>query len=123
MTVRRGCRRKGIPTFRGERRERLGYGRGESLPCSGAKGQWLDCVDAGGESMKALVYTAPYSMELQELPDPEAGRDEVIVEVATAGICGSDVHGFQGRSRIRIPPMVMGHEFTGRVAALGEGVQ
>lgn len=73
--------------------------------------------------MKALVYAAPNRVEMQELPDPRPGPDEVLIQVSAAGVCGSDVHGFQGRSRIRVPPMVMGHEFTGRVAALGSQVE
>lgn len=72
--------------------------------------------------MKALVYTAPYRVELQDLPRPQPGPGEVLIQVAAAGICGSDVHGFRGRSARRKPPLVMGHEFTGRVAALGSGV-
>ncbi|NOZ27055.1 MAG: galactitol-1-phosphate 5-dehydrogenase [Chloroflexi bacterium] len=72
--------------------------------------------------MKALVYTAPRRMELQDLPRPEPGPGEVLIQVEAAGICGSDVHGFRGLSARRKPPLVMGHEFTGRVAALGPGV-
>ncbi len=45
------------------------------------------------------------------MPDP--GPGEVLLKVASAGICGSDVDGFLGRSRKRIPPLVMGHEFSG----------
>ncbi len=73
--------------------------------------------------MKALVYTAPYRVELQDVPEPEPGPGEVLIRVAAAGICGSDIHGFRGRSARRKPPLVMGHEFTGRVAALGSGVE
>ncbi|MCD6291460.1 MAG: galactitol-1-phosphate 5-dehydrogenase [Anaerolineae bacterium] len=72
--------------------------------------------------MKALVYTAPRRMELQDVPRPEPGPGEALIEVTAVGICGSDVHGFRGLSARRKPPMVMGHEFTGRVAALGLGV-
>jgi 2-desacetyl-2-hydroxyethyl bacteriochlorophyllide A dehydrogenase len=72
--------------------------------------------------MKALVYTAPHRVEVQSLPHPEPRPDEVVIKVAASGICGSDLHGFHGRSKIRVPPMVMGHEFTGVIDALGEGV-
>jgi len=72
--------------------------------------------------MKALVYTAPRRMELQDLPRPEPGSGEVLIKVEAAGICGSDVHGFRGLSARRKPPLVMGHELTGRVAALGPGI-
>jgi L-iditol 2-dehydrogenase len=73
-------------------------------------------------TVKALVYTAPRSVVLQELPEPSIGRDDVLVQVAACGVCGSDLHGFHGRSRIRIPPLVMGHELTGRIAAMGDAV-
>lgn len=72
--------------------------------------------------MKALVYTAPNHVEVQDISEPVPGTGEVLVEVSASGVCGSDVHGFQGRSRIRVPPLVMGHEFTGRVRALGAEV-
>jgi len=69
--------------------------------------------------MKGLLYTAPLHLEVQSLPEPEAAPDEVLVQVSASGVCGSDVHGFQGKSRIRVPPMVMGHEFGGRVVSTG----
>lgn len=72
--------------------------------------------------MKALVYTAPHQIGLQELPTPTLGADEVLVRVAACGICGSDLHGFHGKSAIRVPPMVMGHEFCGQVVESGPGV-
>lgn len=72
--------------------------------------------------MQALVYSAPHGMELRDWPEPRPGDGEVLVHVRAAAICGSDVHGFLGHSRIRIPPMVMGHEFSGDVIALGAGV-
>jgi len=61
-------------------------------------------------------------LEMAELPEtkPEAG--EVLIRVAACGICGSDVHGYDGSSGRRIPPIVMGHEAAGTVAALGDGV-
>lgn len=69
--------------------------------------------------MRALVYTAPYKVQLQEVPEPLAAENDVIVAVTLSGICGSDVHGFQGQSAIRVPPAIMGHEFTGTVARAG----
>lgn len=73
--------------------------------------------------MKALVYVAPFAMEIRDLDVPEPAPGDVIIRVATAGICGSDLLGFRGKSRIRVPPMVMGHEFTGTVEALGTSVK
>jgi 2-desacetyl-2-hydroxyethyl bacteriochlorophyllide A dehydrogenase len=72
--------------------------------------------------MKALVYTGPGELSLQELPRPDPGAHEVLIRVTACGICGSDLHGYLGKSRIRIPPAVMGHEFSGTVASVGEAV-
>ncbi len=72
--------------------------------------------------MKALVYEGPWQMALREVPEPEAGAHDVIVEVAAVGICGSDVHGYRGTTGRRIPPLIMGHEFSGIVVAAGEAV-
>jgi 2-desacetyl-2-hydroxyethyl bacteriochlorophyllide A dehydrogenase len=73
--------------------------------------------------MQALVYTAPRAVEWREWRDPEPGRGEVLVRVHAAALCGSDLHGFLGHSKIRVPPMVMGHEFTGEIVALGDDVR
>ena len=58
------------------------------------------------------------SLELEELPDPVPGPGEVVLDVALAGICGSDLHGYRGHPGPRVPPLVLGHEAVGR---LGEG--
>ncbi len=64
--------------------------------------------------MRALVYTAPHQVEMQDVvrPQPHAGESEIAV--VAAGICGSDISGFLGHSRRRIPPLVLGHELVGR---------
>ena len=64
--------------------------------------------------MRALVYTAPRQMRLEEVPRPRPEAGEVELAVAAAGICGSDISGFLGRSRLRVPPLVLGHELVGR---------
>jgi 2-desacetyl-2-hydroxyethyl bacteriochlorophyllide A dehydrogenase len=61
-------------------------------------------------------------MELQEAPEPIPGPGEVVFETEAAAICGSDLHGFREASPRRIPPLVMGHEAIGHIAAVGEGV-
>jgi L-iditol 2-dehydrogenase len=73
--------------------------------------------------MKALLLTQYRSLEIAELPAPTPGADEILVRVAACGICGSDVHGYDGSSGRRIPPIVMGHEAAGIVAALGRNVK
>ncbi len=72
--------------------------------------------------MKALLLSQYRRLEIAELPDPTAGSGEVLVNVAACGICGSDVHGYDGSSGRRIPPIVMGHEAAGTIAAIGDGV-
>jgi 2-desacetyl-2-hydroxyethyl bacteriochlorophyllide A dehydrogenase len=72
--------------------------------------------------MRALVYLGPRRMELQEAPDPVPGPGEVVFATHAAAICGSDLHGFREASPRRIPPLVMGHEAVGTIAAAGEGV-
>ena len=69
--------------------------------------------------MQALVYTQSYDLEVREVESPRPGADEVVLEVEAAGICGSDVHGVASRSPRRTPPLIMGHELTGRVVAAG----
>jgi 2-desacetyl-2-hydroxyethyl bacteriochlorophyllide A dehydrogenase len=64
--------------------------------------------------MRALVYTAPGKVELEERPRPTApaGEEEIAIEVA--GVCGSDISGFLGHSALRRPGLVLGHELVGR---------
>jgi len=72
--------------------------------------------------MKAYVYTKPFTIEMQNRPLPEPGNGEVRVKVKAASICGSDTNGFKGVSAMRVPPLVMGHEFAGVIDAVGAGV-
>src|SRR5437762_7852701 len=72
--------------------------------------------------MKALLLSSYRNLEMAEVPTPEPRADEVLIRVAACGICGSDVHGYDGASGRRIPPLVMGHEAAGVVAAVGDGV-
>src|SRR6195256_5646665 len=73
--------------------------------------------------MKALLLSRYRHLEITDLAVPVPGRDEVLIRVAACGICGSDVHGYDGSSGRRIPPIVMGHEAAGRIAAVGSGVK
>ncbi|MBD2843566.1 galactitol-1-phosphate 5-dehydrogenase [Paenibacillus sp. IB182496] len=72
--------------------------------------------------MKALVYRGPRDLVLEELEQPVCGLDEVVIEVSKVGICGSELEGYLGHSSVRFPPLVMGHEFCGRVTELGANV-
>ena len=72
--------------------------------------------------MKSLLLTAYNHLEITEMALPTAGPGEVLVRVEACGICGSDVHGLDGSTGRRIPPIVMGHEAAGTVEVVGEGV-
>lgn len=66
--------------------------------------------------MKALVYTQPGELQLQDRPLPEAATDEVVLQIEAVGICGSDMHAWHGHDPRRQPGLVLGHEFVGRIA-------
>ena len=76
-------------------------------------------------TMRASVMTGVGTLQIEERPVPSPGPHEVLVEVAAVGVCGSDVHYYrQGRigDFIVEEPMILGHELSGRIAAVGEGV-
>ena len=70
--------------------------------------------------MKALVLTRYNHFEIQDVPQPQVGPEDVLVAVNACGICGSDVHGMDGRSGRRLPPIIMGHEASGVISRVGE---
>jgi 2-desacetyl-2-hydroxyethyl bacteriochlorophyllide A dehydrogenase len=72
--------------------------------------------------MRALVYTAPHEVTLEDRPRLRPAAGDCEIEVAAAGICGSDISGFLGHSKRRIPPLVLGHELVGRRVADGKRV-
>jgi L-iditol 2-dehydrogenase len=74
--------------------------------------------------MKALLLSEYSKLDVtDDMPRPVPGPGEVLIRIAACGICGSDVHGYDGSSGRRIPPLVMGHEAAGTVAEVGEGVR
>ncbi|XID91240.1 zinc-binding dehydrogenase [Paenibacillaceae bacterium WGS1546] len=74
------------------------------------------------QSMKALVYEAPREMNMRTVPAPVPEEGEVLVRVCRVGICGSELSGYLGHNSLRVPPLIMGHEFAGVVATVGQGV-
>lgn len=72
--------------------------------------------------MKALVLTEYKKFEIQEVSVPEISSDEVLVRIKAVGICGSDVHGMDGSTGRRIPPIIMGHEAAGVIERVGTQV-
>ncbi len=72
--------------------------------------------------MKALVLKEYNRLVLEDVPEPQAGPGEVLVAVRACGICGSDVHGMDGSTGRRRPPIIMGHEAAGVICRTGNGV-
>ncbi len=73
--------------------------------------------------MNALLLSEYKHLAVTDVPMPQPGPQDVLVQVAACGICGSDVHGYDGASGRRIPPIVMGHEAAGTIAAVGAEVK
>ncbi len=73
--------------------------------------------------MKALVLEEYKKLVYKDVPDPVIGDDEVLVRVKACGICGSDVHGYDGSTGRRIPPIIMGHEASGVIEKTGKDVK
>jgi L-iditol 2-dehydrogenase len=72
--------------------------------------------------MKALLLSAYKQLDLVDMPAPRPAADELLIRIRACGICGSDVHGYDGSTGRRIPPIVMGHEAAGIVEAVGGAV-
>lgn len=69
--------------------------------------------------MKALVWEAARKMTLRDEPAPTAAGDEIVIRVQYAGICGSELSGYLGHNALRLPPLIMGHEFAGEIVDVG----
>jgi L-iditol 2-dehydrogenase len=72
--------------------------------------------------MKALLLSAYKKLEVVDLAAPQPGDDELLIRIKACGICGSDVHGYDGSTGRRLPPVVMGHEAAGLVESVGGAV-
>jgi L-iditol 2-dehydrogenase len=74
--------------------------------------------------MRAAVFYEPNDLRVEDVPEPEIADDEVLVEVAACGFCGSDVEYYYGKSPVGTAdgkgPLVLGHEFSGRLAQVGK---
>ena len=73
--------------------------------------------------MKALVLENYMQLQFREVPLPPIAEDEVLIRVKAIGICGSDVHGLDGSTGRRIPPIIMGHEASGIIEQKGSKVK
>ena len=72
--------------------------------------------------MQVLVAHAPREMAFEERPKPEPGPGEVLVKTRVVALCGSDIHLYNGTHPYRTYPMIFGHEASGWVTQVGEGV-
>jgi len=72
--------------------------------------------------MKALVLEEYMKLVYQDVPMPQMGEEDVLVKVKAVGICGSDVHGMDGSTGRRLPPIIMGHEAAGVIEGAGKQV-
>ncbi|EAQ82250.1 zinc-dependent alcohol dehydrogenase [Blastopirellula marina] len=72
--------------------------------------------------MKAMLLSEYKQLDVVEFAEPEIGADDLLIQVKACGICGSDIHGYDGSTGRRIPPLVMGHEAAGVVAKVGSAV-
>lgn len=72
--------------------------------------------------MRALVLSEYKQLELVDIPKPQPGEDDLLIRVQACGICGSDVHGYDGSTGRRRPPIVMGHEAAGIIESVGAAV-
>ncbi len=73
--------------------------------------------------MKALVLEQYKELAYKDVPCPEISPDEVLIKVKSCGICGSDIHGYDGSTGRRRPPVIMGHEASGIIDRIGSSVQ
>ena len=71
--------------------------------------------------MKAGYYIGDYGYEVRDIPDRKPEADEVKIRVAWCGLCGTDIHKFQGKNgaSVVVPPIILGHECSGIVTEVG----
>ena len=73
--------------------------------------------------MRALLLSEYKKLSVVDMPVPAIADDDVLVRVRACGVCGSDIHGYDGSTGRRIPPLVMGHEAAGVVERVGGSVE
>lgn len=73
--------------------------------------------------MKAMLLSEYKHLELTDMPKPEVGPRDVLIAVQACGVCGSDIHGYDGSTGRRIPPLIMGHEAAGVIEEVGSEVR
>lgn len=73
--------------------------------------------------MRAAVWTGPREMQIQDVAQPTVVPGELLLRVNTVGICGSELSGYLGHNSLRVPPLIMGHEFGATIVEVGSGVE
>lgn len=74
-------------------------------------------------AVKVAMWHGGKDIKIEDAPKPKIKRDEALIQVRATGICGSELHVYEGISKRRVPPLVMGHEFSGEVAEVGGGAE
>jgi len=72
--------------------------------------------------MQALVLEDLKNLQIRDVPEPAIGLEDVLIRIKACGICGSDVHGYDGSTGRRVPPIIMGHEASGIITKIGANV-
>ena len=72
--------------------------------------------------MRAAIWYGPREMKMADAPEPAPAAGEVLLKVEAVGICGSELSGYLGQNSLRKPPLIMGHEFSARVAGVAGDV-
>ncbi|MEM3406336.1 MAG: galactitol-1-phosphate 5-dehydrogenase [Nitrososphaerota archaeon] len=73
--------------------------------------------------MKAAIWYGGKNIRIEDVPEPEISDNDVLIKVKAVGICGSELHAYEGISERRKPPLIMGHEFSGEVIEVGKNVK
>ena len=73
--------------------------------------------------MKAAVLRGVHDLRLENVPDPNPASDEVLIRVRAAGLCGTDVHMWEGTNQEGTFPFIPGHEWSGEVVAVGKEIK
>ena len=72
--------------------------------------------------MKAAVLKEAGKIVVLDIPDLLPGADDILIKTRYSGICGSDLHTYEGHHPFRKPPVILGHEISGTVAGVGKNV-
>lgn len=85
---------------------------------------WMEggYVSLTNKTMRQAVMTAPGQIEINEVPVPVVSGDQVLVDIAYIGVCGSDIHVYLGKHPYTPYPVVQGHEVSGKIVAVGDAV-